>query len=268
MTGPPPLPLESRASPVEAEAASLARAVPAAPPRSTSTRTTLDTGSTSHLPAAGRPRAAASRASLVEARAARAATLAAHRLRPAGMRPPGVADGVDTEATADGLPHTPQVLGRPRAAESRASPVAVEAARVARADTLAPHPLHPAGMRPPGVGDMEAMEAMDMDMDIVIGPPLNGRLRAAESQASPAAAEAARGERAATLAAHPPAGALLITIGVLLLRGLPLNGPPQVLGPHPPAASLARAVEVERAARAATRLRPLAGALLMATTPG
>ena len=105
-------------------------------------------------------------------------------------------------------------------------------------------------------------------MDIMIGPPVLGPPRAAESPASPAAVEVAREERAATLAAHPPAGALLITIGVLLLHGPALNGPPQVLGPPPPAASLARA-EVERAARAATRLPlHLAGALLMAITPG
>ena len=88
---------------------------------------------------------------------------------------------------------------------------------------------------------------MDMDTETMVdgalllrGPPVLGPPRAAESPASPAAVEVAREERAATLAAHPPAGALLITIGVLLLHGPPQTGP----------------------------LRPIAGALLMATAPG
>mmetsp|Transcript_2135 Transcript_2135/g.4043 ORF Transcript_2135/g.4043 Transcript_2135/m.4043 type:complete len:239 (-) Transcript_2135:359-1075(-) len=85
-------------------------------PRSTSTPTTKDTGSTFHrnLPAAAAPRAAASQASPVEARAespmeveaarvARADTLEAAAARPlllpAGMGQDGMGDGVDT---ADG----------------------------------------------------------------------------------------------------------------------------------------------------------------------
>jgi len=116
-------------------------------------------------------------------------------------------DTADMEATADGP--LPPAAGLHRPAASLASPVEVEAARAARAATLAAHPLRPAGMRRPGVADGVVTEATADMEDTADGtadgprPPAAGLHRQVASLASPVEVEAARAARAATLAAHP-----------------------------------------------------------------
>jgi len=186
--------LESRASPAEAE--SLARAAPTAPPlpnpRSTgrrSTLTTKDTGSTFHrnLPAAAAPRAAASQASPVEARAARADTQGAAALEAVALRAaasqasPAEAEAkverADTQRAAAleaaALLHPLASLASPveEAAEERAVRANTQGAAAARPLLL------PAGMGQGGMADGADTEATaDGAVALEDGHRLDGKL--------------------------------------------------------------------------------------------